>query len=279
MGALFIAAGALLWPWPSAAQEQSAWSEDHASRTRLIAGAEHEGARVAGLQIVLDDGYKTYWRHPGDSGLPPEINWTASGNVASVEMLFPAPRRFKDASGVFFGYADEVVLPLLVTPADPAKPMTLALELEYGACKEICIPAWGEMTLQLPASAPDLHPSAIAEALARVPGKRPLGAGDAPAILSVETGGPDQLLVRVRAREDALLFVEGPDYRWFLDPEAAMRPGGNDGEGVFAVDIAARPRKVDAPVGLTLTLASGEEAVETRVELAPSEVPAESPER
>jgi len=258
---------------PLAAQEASSWSEDHASRARLIAGDAHGDGRLIGLEILMDEGYKTYWRHPGDSGLPPEIDWAGSQNVADVEILFPAPRRYRDASGVFFGYDRAVILPLLVRPVDPDLPMQLSLSLEYGVCKEICIPARAELVLE-PADRPaKAHAAAIATAVEQVPVPQDLGAGGF-AITRVEAGEPGHLMVGVRAPHDALLFAEGPDYRWFLAPEERMRAGADADTGVFVVELAERPAAVDGPVRLVFTLASEDDAIETVVELSPDELPA-----
>jgi len=258
---------------PLAAQEASSWSEDHASRARLIVGEEQGDGRLIGLEILMDEGYKTYWRHPGDSGLPPEIDWTGSQNVADVEILFPAPGRYKDASGVFFGYDRAVILPLLVTPVDPALPMRLSLSLEYGVCKEICIPARAELALD-PADTPaKAHADAVAAAVEQVPVRQDLGEPGAFTITSVKAGEPGHLVVGVRAPHDALLFAEGPDYRWFLAPEAAMQQGAEADEGVFVVELAERPAAVDEPVRLVFTLAADGHAIETVVELSPEELP------
>jgi DsbC/DsbD-like thiol-disulfide interchange protein len=259
---------------PLAAQEASSWSEDHASRARLIAGDAHGDGRLIGLEILMDEGYKTYWRHPGDSGLPPEIDWAGSQNVADVEILFPAPRRYKDASGVFFGYDRAVILPLLVRPVDPDLPLNLSLSLEYGVCKEICIPARAELALE-PAQVPARdHADAVAAAVEQVPRRQDPGDTGAFSITGVTAGEPGHLMVEVRAPHDALLFAEGPDYRWFLAPEERMRAGADADTGVFVVELAERPAAVDGPVRLVFTLASEDDAIETVVELSPDELPA-----
>ena len=67
-------------------------------------GGEAGGARLAAVEIALDRGFKTYWRHPGEAGLPPAFDWSGSANLAAVEVLWPAPRRFQDAGGVSYGY-------------------------------------------------------------------------------------------------------------------------------------------------------------------------------
>ena len=250
------------------AQEASRWSEDHASRARLIVGGQQDQSRLIGLQILMEEGYKTYWRHPGDSGLPPDFDWEGSLNVADLEVLFPAPHRYEDASGVFFGYADEVIFPIRVTPVDAALPMRLSLSLEYGVCKEICIPARAELELSPGEPAP-AHVEAVAERLSQVPTRRTLGDPGDLAVISVEAGETGHLVVGVRAPPDALLFAEGPDHRWFLAPEEMMRAGAQAGSGEFLVELAERPSAVEKPARLLFTLSAGGRAIETVVEIAP----------
>ena len=61
-------------------------------------------------------GWKTYWRMPGDAGIPPQFDWSGSQNVKSVEVLWPAPQRFIDSGGETVGYKDRVVFPLRIVP-------------------------------------------------------------------------------------------------------------------------------------------------------------------
>src|SRR3954466_3952248 len=67
----------------------SPWVEGHRSRARLLDAGREGGSRLAALEIVLAPEFKTYWRTPGDSGVPPAFDWAASTNVASVEPLWP----------------------------------------------------------------------------------------------------------------------------------------------------------------------------------------------
>src|SRR5258705_8750265 len=91
-----------LQPQASSAQTAiatSSWIEAHASRARLVAGRTKtaNGTYLAGIEIGLDDGWKTYWRMPGDSGVPPSFDWKGSTNVAAVNVLYPAPARIAEA--------------------------------------------------------------------------------------------------------------------------------------------------------------------------------------
>src|SRR5580693_3798463 len=90
------------------AAETSEWDGDQRAAMRLVAGAQRgAGAATihhAGIEIRLAPGWKTYWRYPGDSGVPPRFDFSKSDNVQSLEVLWPAPRRFSDDDGDSIGY-------------------------------------------------------------------------------------------------------------------------------------------------------------------------------
>jgi len=259
------------------AGEASPWVQGHHSRARLVAGGADGAARLAAIEIVLDPGFKTYWRSPGESGLPPAFDWAGSENLSAAEVLWPAPHRFEDAGGVAYGYKDRVLLPVRVSPNDSAKPLRLALKLDYGVCKDICIPAQALLALALrPGEAGSPAPE-IAAALARVPRPQALGAPGGLSILAIDpetVDGKPALAVAVRAPPGADLFVEGPE-GWYvaagrLQPLPAAS-GGADGR--FLVEIFERPKDATGSLDLRLTLAAGERAVETAARLDTTRLP------
>ena len=100
-----------------AATAAGAWAgEIRHSEVRLLQGDLADGEWSAGVQIDLAEGWKTYWRMPGEAGIAPEFDWSGSRNVADVEVRWPAPRRYHDASGETVGYARRVVFTLAVVP-------------------------------------------------------------------------------------------------------------------------------------------------------------------
>src|SRR5580704_8451102 len=116
------------------AQDASDWDAQAHTAVRLIAGAMTKSSDAAfvraGIEIKLDSGWKTYWRDPGDSGVPPKLDFSGSDNVKTVTVLWPAPQRFPDgAGGNSIGYSDHVVLPLRIAPQDAAKQLSLQLKL------------------------------------------------------------------------------------------------------------------------------------------------------
>src|SRR5438105_12223572 len=106
---------------PALAADASPWDGGKHTAVRLIAGAT---AQHAGVEIRLAPGWKTYWRYPGDSGMPPRFDFSGSQNVKSVTVRFPAPRRLVDESGTTIGYKHDVVFPLDVVQEDATKPVT-----------------------------------------------------------------------------------------------------------------------------------------------------------
>ena len=115
------------------------------------------GAHMAGLDIRLAPGWKTYWRRPGEAGIPPSFNWSGSDNVADVTVRWPVPKVFWQSGMRSVGYDGGVVLPLEVTPRRPGQPMTLRLSLEMGVCRDVCIPVQSATAVVLPtqATSPD----------------------------------------------------------------------------------------------------------------------------
>jgi DsbC/DsbD-like thiol-disulfide interchange protein len=150
----------------------SAWSEGKSeTKARLIAGrAADGGGLMAAVEIGLADGWKTYWRFPGDAGgVPPTFDWEKSDNVASAKVLYPVPARMTDKAGDALGYKGNVVFPVRVVPKDPTKPVRLELTLEYGICKEVCVPVEAALSLPVPAGDATAVPANVAAALKSVP--------------------------------------------------------------------------------------------------------------
>lgn len=117
------------------------------AQARLFQAETLDGVWNAGLAIDLDDGWKTYWRMPGESGVPPQFDWSGSKNLKAVTIGWPAPRRYSDAAGETIGYKNEVVFPLRIEPQHRGLPVELELRLFYAVCKDVCIPAEAKLAL------------------------------------------------------------------------------------------------------------------------------------
>ena len=199
---------------------ESAWTKEPYSKVRLVSGAvaEPSGVKIlAGVQIRLAPGWKTYWRNPGDSGVPPSFDWSGSKNLKEARVLYPSPHRFADASGAAIGYSDEVVFPVEITPERPGEPVELKLNVDYGLCKTLCIPNAASLSLELPTGLGAGRGNALLleRYLALVP--KPVEQGKLPAIDSAEAklgGEKPRLLIEAQFPAGALgadLFIEAPD--------------------------------------------------------------------
>ena len=252
--------------------------EAHAE-ARLIAGAMAKTADAAfvraGVEIKLDPGWKTYWRDPGDSGMPPTLDFSGSDNVKAVTVLWPAPQQFPDgAGGNSIGYLDHVVLPLRVTPVDAAKPSALHLKLGDDVCGNMCVPV--EADLKLPLSGDGAEEATLEKAEIRVPRRVAFGPGKTGlSIVAVHREPGDaheRVIVDVAAPAGAPLelFVEGPTPEWSL-PLPEPLPAASGGGGAirkFSFDLDGLPPNTD-PKGAALifTVVSGDDAIEVPAHL------------
>ncbi len=263
---------------PARAQEAaSAWVRHPEVSVRLVAASLDAGTApglTLGLEIALKPGWKTYWRSPGDAGLPVEIDWQGSTNLAGAKLRYPAPHRFTLFDIETNGYAGDVILPIDAVPAEPGKAVGLRAGVDLLVCEAVCIPYRADLALDLPAGpgTPSVHAHDIARFAARVP---PVDAGGGVNGLALEGAdfrrGPSAaILARVRA-EPALaapdLLVEGPAGWSFARPVVRLAEGGR----LATLTIAATAGPGAAPLvpgsEVTLTLIDGERAIERTLAL------------
>jgi DsbC/DsbD-like thiol-disulfide interchange protein len=259
---------ALAQNFSAAAADASSWDGDARSAIRLVTGSSRgaDGVLRAGVEIRLATGWKTYWRYPGDSGVPPTFDFSKSENVKSVTIVWPAPHRFTDEGGASIGYKGDVMFPAHVVANNPKRPATLRLTLEYAICEKLCVPAKGEATLEL-SSKPSPHDSRLAAAELEAPKEARIGEAAAFGIAAVrlEPGQPHpRVVVEIAAPGTTPLdlFVEGPTPDWAL-PLPEPIAGAPPGRRWFAFDLDGAPPGVDA-VGarLRFTLVSAGNAVD-----------------
>src|SRR5581483_1487429 len=214
LAALFIFALAS----EACAEDSSPWQRDAHSAVRLLAGSRSGGVLLGGIAIQLEPGWKTYWRNPGDSGVPPRFDFSKSENVEAVTVLWPAPQKFDDgAGGVSLGYHDQLVLPLRIVAKSVDKTVTLRAAVDYAVCEKICIPvqANAELVFNSVASTED---GALFAALDTVPKPANVGDPNPLTIRDVKREGKAQVLVDVVTPDahNVSLFVEGPMPDWGL---------------------------------------------------------------
>jgi DsbC/DsbD-like thiol-disulfide interchange protein len=251
------------------AQDSSPWQKDGHSAVRLLAGSRSGAVLLGGIAFQLQPGWHTYWRTPGDSGVPPRIDFGKSENIEAVTILWPAPIKFEDGSGgTSLGYQKQVVLPLRIVAKNADKPVTLRADINYAVCEKLCIPveASAELAFTSVASTED---SALSAALDTVPKPATIGDPNPLTIRDVKREGKNGVLVDVAAPDSAEvnLFVEGPTPDWALPVPKLLE---HDPPGVkrFAFDLDGLPPGANPDgAALKLTLVGGERAYEFNVNL------------
>lgn len=211
----------VLWAAPS-----TVWAfgpDRPAVDARLIGpvGGGGAGQYVFGLALGIPPGWHSYWRTPGDVGMRPVADFSASRNLAGANLLFPPPTRLDEAGMTSLIYRGRIVLPIRVLAGDAGAPGVLAVHFAYGLCREICVPL--ALDLQKPfapaLSADPADSAVLAAALGLLPqAETPSGPLHLSA-LQVRSPGLAEISVAsdVAGRPD--LFVEGPDGWSLAQPE------------------------------------------------------------
>jgi len=251
------------------AQDASPWQEDAHSAVRLLAGSRSGAVLLGGIALQLKPGWHTYWRTPGDSGVPPRFDFSKSDNVEAVTVLWPAPTKFDDgAGGISLGYHDQVVLPLRIVAKNTEKPVTLRADVNYAVCEKLCIPVQANLELSF-SSVASTEDSALFTALDTVPKPANVGDPNPLTIRDVKREGRSEVLVDVVSPDNRpiSLFVEGPTPDWGL-PVPKLLDHGPPGVKRFAFALEGVPPGVN-PEGaaLKLTLVGADRAYEFNINL------------
>jgi DsbC/DsbD-like thiol-disulfide interchange protein len=140
---------------PPATAAETAWQEVAPGvKLRLISTGQikADGTTLLGLEIDMPETTKTYWRVPGDTGLPTELDFSASSGVHDHQILWPYPTRHEGADYLDYAYFGPTVLPVELTVAPDAQ---IELTAVLGVCSDICVPAQAKFSLPLAEAAPD----------------------------------------------------------------------------------------------------------------------------
>ena len=226
---LFFIASSALWTGASAQFSSKSTSQGNSTVTTPHVQAElvaHAPQGVGpgqplwlGLQITHQPDWHTYWKNPGDSGLPTELTWQLPSGLDAGDIAWPVPHKIAIGTLANYGYEGTVLLPVPVTvaqtfaPGPLAKDVTVQLKASWLVCRKECIPEEGHFTLQLPIqSTTALHSAAFDAAQKAQP--QPLAKASAQQQAQVDG---DALQVRVAGLPAALrgktldLFPETPE--------------------------------------------------------------------
>ncbi|SFS63897.1 Thiol-disulfide interchange protein, contains DsbC and DsbD domains [Sulfitobacter marinus] len=127
-----------------------------------------DGNRIAAIRMTMTPGWKTYWRAPGDMGIPPHFDWTGSQNLSAIALEWPTPTVFREKNLKTIGYKDQVVLPLVITLPQKGAPVHLKTTIDLGVCLDVCVPAKLHLEGVIDTDATRAEP-AIAASLAQRP--------------------------------------------------------------------------------------------------------------
>mgnify|MGYP002700560425 CR=1 FL=1 len=160
----------------------------------LDGGPTNRGTYMGALRLTLQEGWKTYWRSPGDAGIPPRFEWRGSRNVGAVSIIWPTPEITMTSGYQTIGYHDILVLPIEITPTKPGQPVVLSGQMQLGLCKDVCVPSELSFKHQLDLQA-DRSPAIIAAVASRPYSAKEAGVKSATCSLS-----PTKYGLQVEAR-------------------------------------------------------------------------------
>ena len=252
------------------AQEATEWAEGDFAKSRLVAShksvpVDQDGPLYLGWQVKLEGNWKIYWRTPGSAGLPPVFSWEGSVNVAGTEILFPLPERVEIFELQTYGYHDEVVYPIKITPAIAGAPVTLKVKVNYLVCEDLCVPVVDEFEMVIPAAkgeAPlSIHAGLIDRYLRQVP-EKVAGMGKTVHLTDVSLAGvPGAQNLILTLKGGALLsgadiIVEDVEDFKFGIPKKRLLADGNEVEFIIPVRTDRNNGNLSGET-LTLIIADG----------------------
>ncbi len=262
---------AALAPAAPAAAATTDWVGSQHAAVRLISATDAvSGASPveAGLEFRFAPGWHGYWRTPGDAGIAPVIDWSASPGLKTATVAWPAPTRLVVSDLQNSTYEGQVALPVALTYADPRRAADMRVSIDYAACSNVCVPYHADLSLMLPVgtAGPSAEAATIAAARTTVPGT-PAAAGIEVARQAfVGTGAQRTLVVALRSStipfDHPDLFVENAGDG--IPPAPAVLLGPDGRTATLTVPVAERPAADTASTdpaskaaGLALTLVDG----------------------
>jgi suppressor for copper-sensitivity B len=253
---LFVAT-LILAPSFAAHAASSPWSGDQRAEVRLVTSTDSvQGDTLkAGIEFRYPPGWHGYWRTPGDAGIAPVFDWTASQNVAFSSVAWPAPSRLVISGLQNSVYTGDFILPISLRLKRAHENTRVALAIDYATCANVCIPVHSVLALTLPAGngEPSSEASMINAAIKTVP-RTPADVGITVVKSSLEASSLGRHLnVQLRSRDVPFqspdLFVEGAGAGLPAPPQVQLSSNGR--EATLKVNLPAATDKT-GPVRLTV---------------------------
>ncbi|MDX0675014.1 hypothetical protein GOL39_03315 [Sinorhizobium medicae] len=244
----------------------SEWVASPGGDFRIVASQpKPDGFIPAILEVRLKPGWKTYWRDPGASGIPPQMTLDPAGRVSLQSIRFPAPKTFGEGPGRYVGYDAPVAFPLTLKRTGNGGNVTIRASVFLGICEDICIPVQGDVTLTLKSGEFDnpLDGARIEKAVAALP-ERPSGEFRITNADFDAAAGMIRLKFVLPPDADAAsadLFLAGPEGVFFGEPifHDVQRA---EGRADVPVKLSRKDRSI-AGKPIALTLRAGSRSMET----------------
>jgi thiol:disulfide interchange protein DsbD len=207
-----------------------------------------------GLKIEHQPHWHTYWKNPGDSGLPTTFKWALPAGFAAADIAWPTPRRLPIGPLMNYGFEGTLLLPVAVTvpPGFAGEALEIQLRAEWLVCKDVCIPEEGDFALRLPAQAATAGHTALFAA-ARAAQPQPVPGATATAI--VRDG---DLVVRVSGLPAAW---QGKALQFFPETPALVQnaavPKADWKSGEWTLRVPLDPQRTESPQALGAVLTQG----------------------
>ncbi|MDR3424860.1 MAG: protein-disulfide reductase DsbD family protein [Alphaproteobacteria bacterium] len=280
----FLAALLLLLPAQALAL-CGGWVQDDAVAARLISSSDAVGTNATvplGLELELKDGWHTYWRSPGEAGLPPQLDWNRSqndaNNLQSATLLYPAPRRYTAFGMETIGYRDHVIFPIDAVLRKAGQGLNAEVSADILVCSSMCVPKHFDLKLTVPAGA--ARDSAEADLLRQARAKVPTDSKSSGIFLKNITSDGQSLTLSIASREAMTqpdVFVENDKEIGFSAPEVTLAPSGTEATlKIKPLDKLPAGVTLDK-LPLTLTITSGDRAVEIKNVLVSKQADSLSP--
>jgi thiol:disulfide interchange protein DsbD len=227
--------------------------------------------------MKMDPGWHTYWKNPGDAGLPARFKWTLPEGFAAGAIAWPTPERIPAPPLMSYGYSGEVLLVVEILPPSqvPDGPVRLHLKADWLECADVCLPAKAELQLDLAVAADGPRPGAAAPLFAEARRRLPqapegwsLSAESGPRALAVSFRGPagpekpagayffpEETKLAEHAAPQGFEAL-GDGHRVTLTPAPSAPPRPERLRGVLVVEGAPRP----IAVAVDLPVAAGDPA-------------------
>ena len=97
---------------------------------------------VLGIKLIAPEGWHTYWKNPGESGMSTSVTWVNKESFSASPLMFPAPQIFESYGMTSYGHENEVLLlmNLKIDKNFTGSKLDFSFELDWLACKKLCLP-------------------------------------------------------------------------------------------------------------------------------------------